>query len=246
MSRARTAVALVALTLAAAPVARADSFASLQVGDPVWVQFGSYLSSTATLHWEEFEVSNGFGWPFGPAIPPQHFSYDYAAAPFDAATDEKIEIKSFAFFSNQQHSSIFTTNVFNVFMRAGSGPLSFFGQFYGVSPLCGFAPACVPNCGLASLTCLPLGAGGVGTFFYDPSLGPLHVEMIQTLDLAANVYLDPLFWHDQYAAGGGGLVTRFDGFVAVVPSPEPSTLLLLGTGVLGVVGIGVTRRRRQA
>ena len=244
MSRAWTAVAVVALTLAVAPAARADSFTSLtpKVGDPIAVQFGSYLSPTATLHWEQFEVSNGFG---SPGVPPQHFSFDYAAAPFDAATDEKMEIKSFTFFNNQQYSRFLSTNVFNVFMRAGNGPLSFFGHFYGVSPLCSFAPACVPNCGVASMTCLPLGAGGVGSFFYDPSLGPLHVEMIQTLDIAANVLGDPLFWHDQYASGGSGLVTRFDGLVAVVPSPEPSTLLLMGTGLLCLVGIGAARRKRQ-
>jgi hypothetical protein len=204
-------------------------------GDPVTVQFGNYLSPTAFGVFEAFSISANF------PLFPQHFSFDYAASPFDAATDGTIEIKSFTFFNNQQSSRVQSTNVFDVFMSAGSGPLSFFGQFLGVSPLCGFfLPACVPNCFPVSMTCLPLGAGAGGSFFYDPSLGGLHIEMFETHDIAANTFGDPLFWHDQYASGGSGLVTRFDGVVA---APEPTSLSLLATGIVILIPV-ITRRRR--
>ena len=218
------------LTVTAHRGAHADFITSLVGGDPITVQFGSIGSPTAFFGPSGgFDISNGFNWPLpgAPQVPPQHFTYDYAAAPFEAATlGYPIEIGTFRFFHNFPVTVL--TNVFNVFMSTGGGPLSFFGQFGYFGP------------GFFAGTLLPGGAGGFGSYLYDPRQGDLHIEMIQTADMAASS--QPFtWWHDKYTPNGPtGLVTRFDGAIV---APEPSTFVLLGTGLL--IAAGAARRRRS-
>lgn len=214
----------------------------------VIVQYGDYLSPTAALVHMPFETSYNF---------PIHVDtefFSFSASPFQAAVNgQAIEITTFGFFDNligsgnvsidALHREL-TSNVYDVYMTAGGGHRSFFGQFRGGNPFCAFT-ACVldpsSGCLAVSPTCMPEGAGAVGHYLYDPSLGDLGIEMVEAVDIASNISNYPNFFFDQYTPGGPtGIVTRFAG--AVVATPEPSSLSLVVLGVLPIAGVFVRRR----
>src|SRR5262249_48712471 len=141
---------------------------------------------------------------------PDHEFFTRAASPFQtAASGQKIEITSFTFFNNIQASGGFLawSNAYDVYMTTGGGSRAFFGHFNPANPLCSGAFSCPPMCDpTVSPTCLPNGSGARGEYLYDPSLGDLGIEMIETVDIAVTGGVRN-WWSDAYASGGGGLVT---------------------------------------
>src|SRR5262249_25632490 len=144
---------------------------------------------------------------------------------------QAIQINSFTFFAasiamsaNGALRTAIITNNYDVYMGLAGGPLSFFGTFGMGNPVCGTQCAMICN-PAPSVACMPEGAGGVGSYVYDPALGNLQVKMVETSDRAQNQFP---YWYDN-----GTLVTRFDG--VVVATPEPSTVVLVGSGLAVVV-----------
>jgi PEP-CTERM motif len=206
-------------------------------GDPVTVQFGSYLSPTAEHGAVPFTLSyNCYSFTTPPYQGCDVETREYSAAVFASFLGgQAIQINSYAFFSASAslgHASIIP-NIYDVYMGVAGGPLSFFGTFGGGNPVCG--TQCSMTCNTApSVTCMPEGSGGVGSYLYDPGLGNLQVKMVEKLDMAVG---DPFpYWYDN-----GELVTRFDG--TVVATPEPSTIVLVGSGFVAVLGFARRRRR---
>jgi hypothetical protein len=213
-------------------------------GDPVTVQFGSYLSPTAKGDYVGFNNS----YACYPLLTPPLLqgcdveTREYSAGLFASflTAGQAIQITSFTFFSasiamsaNGGFAAIIT-NFYDVYMGVAGGPLSFFGTFGMGNPVCG--TLCAMSCNTApSLTCMPEGAGGEGSYIYDPSLGNLQVKMVETSDRAQNQFP---YWYDN-----GALVTRFDG--TVVATPEPSTIVLVGSGFVAAVGFARRRRWRS-
>ena len=208
-------------------------------GDPVTVQFGNYLSPTAQSGLAPFLFSYACN-PF--LTPPLIAGCDvetrlYSAALFASfiAANQAIQLSSFTFFSSTSALGAGSTfpNFYDVYMGTGSGPLSFFGRFLGGNPICG--TLCSIRCDAApSLTCMPDGSGGRGSYLYDPNLGDLQVKMVERTD-AANGF-GCCYWYDE-----GELVTRFDGVVTA--TPEPSTIVLAGSGFVGLLGFARRRYR---
>lgn len=207
-------------------------------GDPVTVQFGSYFSPTASSAGAPFTTNR-------PCVPGGIQDCDvetfvYSADLFASAlgANQAIQINSFTFFTAVLSSEpvSYAPNYYNVYMGVSGGPLSVFGTFGFGNAICG--TLCSYTCDAApSLTCMPEGFSGVGSYLYDPNLGNLQIKMVETLD--ASVALGAPYWYDQ-----GQLVTRFDG--VVTSTPEPSTIVLAGSGFLSVLGFARRRRRETS
>ncbi len=199
-----------------ASAARADSFASLNAGDPVSVQFGSYLAADARYSVSPFGLS--VNWPTGA----QHFTWTYSAAVFQAAFGGKLEIQSLSFFAAPICCS---SNQYSLFLSTiGQNPQPF-GVFIGGNHQCKLPQietTCAPFCGAVSETCHPPGYRVGGAYLYDPALGDLRVDFVQTADYGSGEQ-----WFIEQ--GTGRAVTRFD---AIIAAAEPSTVLLLGAGLL--------------
>lgn len=215
-------------------------------GDPVAVQFGSYLSPTATPTGSApFYLSNAC--EHSGDVDCITFDLTYAASAFTSVLQgSEMQITSFSFFSAATNHGA-GADFFRVYLGTGAGPLSFFGGFASL----GQCPVDIPpgaQCGMQcdgapSATCIPLSLRSAGSYLYDPTLGDLHISMVELAENGTcNPDQCPHEWADQYASGGSGLVTRFDG--TVVATPEPSTTLLLGTGFVAVLAFA--RRRRGA
>jgi hypothetical protein len=207
-------------------------------GDPVTVQFGSYFSPTANAAGAPF-TTNRVCEP-GQTQDCDVETYVYSADLFASAlgANQAIQINSFTFFTAVLSAEpvAYFPNYYNVYMGVAGGPLSFFGIFPNGNAICG--TLCSYTCDAApSPTCMPEGFSGVGSYLYDPNLGNLQVTMVETLD--ASVALGAPYWYDQ-----GQLVTRFDG--VVTSTPEPSTIVLAGSGFLSVLGFARRRRRSAA
>jgi len=215
-------------------------------GDPVTVNFGSYLSPTATPNGSApFYLSNVCE-PFGgPTFGCITLDFTYAASAFMTVLQgSQMRITSFSFFSSFTGAFGIVPDPFTVSLGTGAGPLSFFGGF---STGCLFATPPGAQCGrqcdaAPSATCIPLGLGSAGSYLYDPTLGDLHIRMVQTAEPAACNQC-PQEWADQYASGGSGLVTRFDG--TVTSTPEPSTIVLAGSGFAALLRFARRRRRES-
>jgi hypothetical protein len=202
------------------------------------VQFGSYLAPTAERRDVPFLLSYNcysFTTPAYAGCDVQTFEYSAAVFASFLAASQAIQITSFTFFSASAslgHSTILP-NLYDVYMGVAGGPLSLFGTFLGGNPVCG--TLCSMSCNTApSLTCMPEGSAGVGSYLYDPGLGNLQIKMVEKLDMA--VGYGCCYWYDN-----GELVTRFDG--AVVATPEPATIVLVGSGFAAMVGFARRRRR---
>lgn len=227
---------LLSFSVAAAVVVALPSASVAQnPGDPVTVQAGSYLSPTAVTDSPGFQNSyNCYPWTTpayqGCDVETRVYSADLFASA--VATDQAMEITSFTFFSASAHFANIFPNYYSVFLGTGDGPLTLFGRFQGGNPVCG--TQCSLDCGPnPSLTCMPEGAGATGSYLYDPTLGDLTIKMVETNDRAVG-------WLCCYWYENGELVTRFDG--KVVATPEPSTIVLVGSGFVAILGI--SRRRR--
>ena len=89
-------------------------------------------------------------------------------------------------------------------------------------------------------------------FTYDPTMGNLLLQifisgMFNGSDTAAQAdYSGTSGTSRNYGSGAdnGGLVTTFNTSPAVTPTPEPTSIVLSATGLLGVIGFA--RRRRVA
>lgn len=207
-------------------------------GDPVTVQRGSYFSPTA--------YSAGAPFTTNRACVPGGIqdcdveTYVYSADLFASAlgANQAIQINSFSFFTAVLSSEpvSYAPNYYNVYMGVAGGPLSLFGTFGFGNAICG--TLCSYTCDAApSPTCMPQGFSGVGSYLYDPNLGNLQIEMVETLD--ASVAFGAPYWYDQ-----GQLVTRFDGVVEA--TPEPTTIMLTGSGLLAMAGFARRRRRSHS
>ena len=194
------------------------------------VNFGQVGSPTATLQpYPFFEISYDC-FPLTPPGQPQHCddrTLAYGASPFAAdlfpgVTSQAISISSFKFFGQTQFPFSFFApiNTYNVYMGTGSGSLTFFGTM---------GPG-VSGDGSGNGT-----VGSSGQYLYNPTQGALNIRFVETVDEAGSGFSK--WWFD------GGLVTQFTG--DVVATPEPSTLVLLATGLIAVAGIRVRRRRRS-
>lgn len=238
MSNRRSMLFPVVFAVSLTAAVRADAIAQ-SPGDPTTVQFGRYLSATAQRGDVPFLSSYNcysFTAPAYQGCDVETRQYSAALFASSVSANQAIQISSFTFFSASTalgHSSIIP-NLYDVYMGIAGGPMSYFGTFGGGNSVCG--TLCSMSCNNApTLTCMPEGSGGVGSYLYDPQLGDLQVKMVETSDRAAGYGC--CYWYD-----GGELVTRFDG--SVVSTPEPSTIVLVASGFVGLVGFAKRRNRR--
>jgi len=201
-------------------------------GSPVTIQQGAFTDPLTGLR--GFEISRNC-FPLTPPGQQQQCDLEnflYSASLFTPFVfgSQAIKLTSFNFFMAVGFPNV---NIYDVYMGIGNGPLSLFGRFGlgvtcdGSDPTCGGDPQCV-----SGYPCYPHGASGTGSYLYDPTLGDLHIQMVEKIDEAAGTIGDK--WYN---------VTQFHG--NVVATPEPSTLVMMGSGLAVLLLAAMARRRRH-
>lgn len=101
-------------------------------------------------------------------------------------------------------------------------------------------------------------------FTYDPADGNLLMTVVSTdTEIVGGIvyfdtngynhggldgddYMGRVYETGDIITSGYGLVTDFETGTTTVTTPEPGTFLLLATGLLGLIGVAVRRRRQLA
>jgi hypothetical protein len=122
-------------------------------GDPVTVQFGSYLAPTATREIPPFMLShNCYPWTTPAHVDCRILTYVYSADVFAAALapGESMMIDSFTFFSATNNSASLWPNFYHVFLGATRTGYQYFGALSNGNPVCGIS--CSRQCSLTRRT----------------------------------------------------------------------------------------------
>lgn len=198
----------------------------------VAVQFGDTTASTAFTGLAPFMLSYDF------PNHPDHEFFTFPATPFLTAiggTPYGIQLDGFQFFSHLiggKLSAPHLVNIYDVYMTTGGTGRTHFGTF-------GLITIFDPSIGQYR----DVGVGAAGTYTYNPALGDLGLEFVETADLAANTFpVSDGLWYDRTDDGDRRLVSRFRGTIA---TPEPATATLVATGLAAAAGVGAVRRRRK-
>ena len=205
--------------------------------------FGQVTIGTAGPHESCFPF-NCYG-PIGGV----EYQQVYAASQFAGP----MLINSIQFFDSQFTGALFSGNIFTISFSESSVTPDDITNDYASN--IGLNSAVFYNDVLSGDATAPI----FGTpYAYDPSLGNLLMDVVLSgdntdnqgaLDAGCDYFTGDAndgVVRDACAIGGldpgYGLVTEFNGNATV--TPEPVTMVLLGTGLLGIGGVGFRRKKR--